>query len=537
MPRIGDDGQWITTRPPPPPPQQAPPPGPPGNAPPPPAGSATGTQVLGKIALEIGKRPLLSAPASGFGVEWFKRLESEQFLDEHAAPRPIAGRSLASHSVDGTVASSTKVKPQPASSLARLTIPVELWNASVRVSERPVVNRGQSSHPTSPGSLPAPQHLIAHRLAAFESARAHPTVALTEHMHQHGYTIATAAPAASRLATTTQTTASALRAGAKSASQAGKAEAKHYTNRKDVELRPGQTIGFAAGKGYYARGKPVAPPGRAPTRPALQPTSDAASGGGYGQRSGRGQRQGRHAVVVPSASQLEKQFRSDFPTAGGIPGRPGPQFQRSHYDAHVVDAQLKRTWVDLEKAVRDKKMSVRVAQERMKVVARALSAYGTDYAWDGGHDPKRVGPSLAAPETGRNAVPFNLYKGSIGFDCSGFVRYAFHGVDHSLGGAPLPTTGQIVQTVSITRSQLQPGDLIFYGTKNDHVAIYLGNGKNGKIIDAPQTFVSGGDSGPRDYVQIEHLDYPGRGGESPRPGTQKAFVYGYARSERFESRP
>jgi cell wall-associated NlpC family hydrolase len=175
-------------------------------------------------------------------------------------------------------------------------------------------------------------------------------------------------------------------------------------------------------------------------------------------------------------------------------------------------------------------MSLRVAGERMKVVARALSAYGTDYAWDGGHDPHRVGPSLATPEP-KGGIPFNLYKGSIGFDCSGFVRYAFHGIDPTLGGPPLPTTGQIHKTVPITRSQLQPGDLIFYGKGNDHVAIYLGNGK---IVDAPQTFVSGGTRGPRDFVRIEHIDYPG-GGDHPSPHKSKSFVYDYGRSEQFTS--
>lgn len=237
-------------------------------------------------------------------------------------------------------------------------------------------------------------------------------------------------------------------------------------------------------------------------------------------------------VIAPSAHQLEKQFVRDFPS-NLASNRPGLAFQRSHFEPRVVQSHLNETQAILQRLVNEGKVSPQIAKERMQVVARALSAYGTDYAWDGGHDPHRVGPSLAAPERpGPGYVPFNLYRGSVGFDCSGLVRYAFHGVDPALGGPPLPTTGQINETVKIPQGQLQPGDLIFYGTHNDHVAIFLGHGK---IIDAPQTFVESPKlTGPRDFVRIERLDFPGKG-PNPLPGTAKSYIYRVARPTQWET--
>jgi cell wall-associated NlpC family hydrolase len=58
------------------------------------------------------------------------------------------------------------------------------------------------------------------------------------------------------------------------------------------------------------------------------------------------------------------------------------------------------------------------------------------------------------------------------FDCSGFVRWAFLQVGISLqhySGAMWKAT------IRISESQLQPGDLVFWGAGgSQHVAIYIG---------------------------------------------------------------
>ena len=77
-----------------------------------------------------------------------------------------------------------------------------------------------------------------------------------------------------------------------------------------------------------------------------------------------------------------------------------------------------------------------------------------------------------------------------GFDCSGFVRYVFR---HSLG-VELPRTVEQMSQVGtpVPRSQLRPGDLVFYDTGRhtySHVGIYLGDNRfvhapnNGKAVE------------------------------------------------------
>jgi cell wall-associated NlpC family hydrolase len=70
---------------------------------------------------------------------------------------------------------------------------------------------------------------------------------------------------------------------------------------------------------------------------------------------------------------------------------------------------------------------------------------------------------------------------SGGFDCSGFTQYVF-----AHFGINLPRVSQDQQNVGtlISRSDLQPGDLVFFGTPAHHVGIYVGNGE---MINAPHT--------------------------------------------------
>lgn len=65
-----------------------------------------------------------------------------------------------------------------------------------------------------------------------------------------------------------------------------------------------------------------------------------------------------------------------------------------------------------------------------------------------------------------------------GFDCSGFIRYVFNNFDIDL---PRTSAEQSKIGKSVSKSDLQPGDLVFF--KNtykkgiSHTGIYLGNGK------------------------------------------------------------
>lgn len=82
-------------------------------------------------------------------------------------------------------------------------------------------------------------------------------------------------------------------------------------------------------------------------------------------------------------------------------------------------------------------------------------------------------------------------NGPDSFDCSGFTKYVYahFGVD-----LPRIASDQQGAGTSVSRDQLQPGDLVFFGSPAHHVGIYVGNGC---YIHAPRT---------GDVVKISPLD-------------------------------
>jgi cell wall-associated NlpC family hydrolase len=96
------------------------------------------------------------------------------------------------------------------------------------------------------------------------------------------------------------------------------------------------------------------------------------------------------------------------------------------------------------------------------VIARGGSQRGVPYSWGGG--------AINGPSTG-----VDQDAGKVGYDCSGFTRYAFAGVGVQI---PKYSGDQYEVGRHIAPSQAKRGDLIFYGPGgSQHVAIYLGNGQ------------------------------------------------------------
>ncbi|MGN6797092.1 MAG: NlpC/P60 family protein [Gaiellaceae bacterium] len=69
---------------------------------------------------------------------------------------------------------------------------------------------------------------------------------------------------------------------------------------------------------------------------------------------------------------------------------------------------------------------------------------------------------------------------ATGFDCSGLVMYVYAQLGISL---PHYAAAQYQLGTPVDRSQLQPGDLVFFDALN-HVGIYIGNGQ---FVHAPET--------------------------------------------------
>lgn len=96
------------------------------------------------------------------------------------------------------------------------------------------------------------------------------------------------------------------------------------------------------------------------------------------------------------------------------------------------------------------------------VIKRGAAQRGVPYSWGGG---AINGPSAGVEQD----------AGKVGYDCSGFVRYAFAGVGVQL---PKYSGDQYTAGRHIAPSQAKRGDLIFYGPQGtQHVTIYLGNGQ------------------------------------------------------------
>ena len=103
------------------------------------------------------------------------------------------------------------------------------------------------------------------------------------------------------------------------------------------------------------------------------------------------------------------------------------------------------------------------------VIKRAQSQIGVPYSWGGGN---ASGPSRGIDEG----------AGTVGFDCSGLILYAFAGAGIKL---PHYSGSQYTAGRQIPSAQMRRGDVIFYGPGgSQHVTLYLGNGQ---MIEAPYT--------------------------------------------------
>lgn len=93
-----------------------------------------------------------------------------------------------------------------------------------------------------------------------------------------------------------------------------------------------------------------------------------------------------------------------------------------------------------------------------EAIIQAMSQLGTAYQWGGASVGK-------------------------GFDCSGLTSYVYQQADINL---PRTARDQYAFTARVGKSQLKPGDLLFFkirSRKIDHVGIYIGNDR---FIHAPR---------------------------------------------------
>lgn len=157
-------------------------------------------------------------------------------------------------------------------------------------------------------------------------------------------------------------------------------------------------------------------------------------------------------------------------------------------------------------AARDKVLSQQRKDIQKKVddlQKLRIQAYGSTGVADG---PLRTGPcpvDYTNDKGGRAAQkacdligkPYVFgAEGPNSFDCSGLTKVAWAAVGVHLEHY---TGDQIHEGRAVTRSELQPGDLIFYGSPVHHVGIYVGGDT---MVHAPHT---------GDHVRMASIDRTG----------------------------
>lgn len=149
------------------------------------------------------------------------------------------------------------------------------------------------------------------------------------------------------------------------------------------------------------------------------------------------------AGVVEEAVQIEEEEVADA-EAEVIDMQAGP-------DIAVQKALAEKKAAEETKAAEEAAVQAK-ADARQNVVAYALQFVGGKYR-AGGNDPH------------------------TGADCSGFVKYV---MEHAAGiSMNRSSSFQATQGHKISSNDMQPGDLIFYGSGSSisHVAMYIGDGK------------------------------------------------------------
>jgi peptidoglycan DL-endopeptidase CwlO len=139
-----------------------------------------------------------------------------------------------------------------------------------------------------------------------------------------------------------------------------------------------------------------------------------------------------------------------------------------------------------------RELNAAIARAERRVAARAAAAAeaaGTTAAAPVSSAPVNIKPAPAPNPRAQTAVEAALSQvgkpyqwgaaGPNSYDCSGLTMWAWAQAGISL---PHNSGAQYSATPRVDRSDLVPGDLVFFGSPIHHVAMYIGNGRT---VEAP----------------------------------------------------
>jgi cell wall-associated NlpC family hydrolase len=190
---------------------------------------------------------------------------------------------------------------------------------------------------------------------------------------------------------------------------------------------------------------------------------------------------------VSIAQRAAEQTRADADAAAAQATASLAELQRQRAEVQARQQQYERDYASLsaaeQAAVRttiagpaltadvDAVVAAAPSGDVGAVLQAALAQVGDPYVWGG------TGPD--------------------GFDCSGLTSYAYAAAGVSL---PHSSRAQSRMGTAVSRGELQPGDLVFFGSPVYHVGIYVGNGK---MVHARETHL------PVAVTTVDIGDYAG----------------------------
>jgi len=192
----------------------------------------------------------------------------------------------------------------------------------------------------------------------------------------------------------------------------------------------------------------------------------------------------KFTTAIDAAKSAEQRATKDEQTAQGAAASANALLQQLNTQSAQLTAQI-----------------AQVNQALHRLSASQQSSLNTDIGPTGSYiAPAGVAGAAMQAALNQRGKPYRFGgAGPDSFDCSGLVDYAY-----MLAGMPgLPHSAAALQGMgmSVSRANLQPGDLVFFGNPAGHVGIYVGGGmmvnapSSGQVVKVEPLF--GGYSGAR----------------------------------------
>jgi cell wall-associated NlpC family hydrolase len=148
--------------------------------------------------------------------------------------------------------------------------------------------------------------------------------------------------------------------------------------------------------------------------------------------------------------------------------------QQSLLSKLQADERVRLKKLQEERAAAARRAALRARASRARLVTAAFATYSGPASGRAGAAVAEAYNKLGSPYEWAAAGPDR-------FDCSGLTMWAW-----ARGGVSLPHSSQAQYDVTrhVSQSEVQPGDLVFFGSPIHHVGIYIGGGQ---MISAPHT--------------------------------------------------